>query len=254
MAILSLQSMVTFGHVGHSAAQFPIQCMGLDYWAIPTVYLSHNKSYPDWSGFNLSKADMVGMAQALAASGQLKDCQALLIGYLGSTDAVEAALDIIQLVKQHTNQAPIVIDPVMGDHHRGFYVSPDIVTGLKERLLPLADKITPNSFEWQTLKPNSYNASVLVTGIEDQTHPGEIGMSLETNGKIETIWTRKFEFDTVPSGSGDLTAALMTGHIVQGLSLKEALHRTAPLMEYVFERTALAHRTELDLLCLKQKL
>ncbi|MGK0246416.1 MAG: pyridoxine kinase [Pseudomonadota bacterium] len=41
MTVISIQSQVAFGHVGNSAATFPIQLHGIDVVAVPTTLLSN---------------------------------------------------------------------------------------------------------------------------------------------------------------------------------------------------------------------
>ena len=41
MNVISIQSQVAFGHVGNSAAVFPLQMHGIDVVAVPTTLLSN---------------------------------------------------------------------------------------------------------------------------------------------------------------------------------------------------------------------
>jgi len=41
MSVISIQSQVAFGHVGNSAAVFPMQMHGIDVTAVPTTLLSN---------------------------------------------------------------------------------------------------------------------------------------------------------------------------------------------------------------------
>ena len=50
MNILSIQSHVTYGHVGNSAAVFPLQRAGHEVWPIHTVNFSNHTGYGDWGG------------------------------------------------------------------------------------------------------------------------------------------------------------------------------------------------------------
>lgn len=48
--VISIQSQVVFGHVGNSAALFPMQAAGLEVAAIPTVVFSNTPDYPTLRG------------------------------------------------------------------------------------------------------------------------------------------------------------------------------------------------------------
>ncbi|MEK9708140.1 MAG: pyridoxal kinase, partial [Alphaproteobacteria bacterium] len=61
MRILSFQSQVIFGHVGNSAAAFPLQCLGHDVWAVPTAILSNHAGYPDTAGRAAAPAEIAAL-------------------------------------------------------------------------------------------------------------------------------------------------------------------------------------------------
>ena len=50
MNILSIQSSVAYGHVGNSAAVFPLQRLGAEVWAVNTVQFSNHTGYGAWRG------------------------------------------------------------------------------------------------------------------------------------------------------------------------------------------------------------
>jgi len=50
MNILSIQSHVAYGHVGNSAAVFPLQRLGVEVWPIDTVQFSNHTGYGKWQG------------------------------------------------------------------------------------------------------------------------------------------------------------------------------------------------------------
>ena len=50
MAILSVQSGVSYGYVGNSAAVFTLQRLGHEVWRVDTVQLSNHTGYAGWRG------------------------------------------------------------------------------------------------------------------------------------------------------------------------------------------------------------
>ena len=56
MRVISIQSQVAFGHVGNSAAVFPMQMHGIDVVAVPTTLLSNRPGYPSLRGRVLDAA------------------------------------------------------------------------------------------------------------------------------------------------------------------------------------------------------
>ena len=45
MNLLSIQSHVAYGHVGNSAAVFPLQRIGVEVWPVDTVQFSNHTGY-----------------------------------------------------------------------------------------------------------------------------------------------------------------------------------------------------------------
>ena len=50
MNLLSIQSHVAYGHVGNSAAVFPLQRIGVEVWPVNTVQFSNHPGYGGWRG------------------------------------------------------------------------------------------------------------------------------------------------------------------------------------------------------------
>ena len=50
MTVISIQSQVAYGHVGNSAAVFPLQRHGIDVVSVPTTLLSNRPGYPTIRG------------------------------------------------------------------------------------------------------------------------------------------------------------------------------------------------------------
>ena len=56
--ILSIQSSVAYGHVGNSAAVFPLQRLGVEVWPVHTVHFSNHTGYGAWRGPLLAADDV----------------------------------------------------------------------------------------------------------------------------------------------------------------------------------------------------
>ena len=56
--ILSIQSSVAYGHVGNSAAVFPLQRLGHEVWPVLTVHFSNHTGYGAWRGPLLAPDDV----------------------------------------------------------------------------------------------------------------------------------------------------------------------------------------------------
>jgi hydroxymethylpyrimidine/phosphomethylpyrimidine kinase len=72
---------------------------------------------------------------------------AVKVGMLGSAETVEAVVEALELV----SAAPVVVDPVMVAESGAVLLDEAARTALVERLLPLADVVTPNIPEARAL-------------------------------------------------------------------------------------------------------
>jgi pyridoxine kinase len=149
--ILSIQSPVAYGHVGNSAAVFPLQRMGFEVWPVNTVHFSNHTRYGQWRGSVFAAGDVAAVVRGIEERGVLGSCDAVLSGYLRDASPGEVITGAVDRVKELNPKAVYLCDPVMGDAGRGFFVRPGIPKFIKEVAVPAADVITPNQFELEFL-------------------------------------------------------------------------------------------------------
>ena len=70
----------------------------------------------------------------------------MLTGYIGSSTFLEAIVNVVRKVKEHSPHLRYVCDPVLGDHGK-YYVPPELADLFRTKVVPLAYMITPNQFE-----------------------------------------------------------------------------------------------------------
>ena len=245
MKILSIQSSVAYGHVGNSAAVFPLQRLGHEVWPVFTVHFSNHTGYGAWRGPLLAADDVREVITGIEERGVLGQVDAVLSGYQGGEDIGDVILDAVARVKAANPAATYTCDPVMGNATSGCFVHPAIPFLLRERVVPQADLITPNQFELGHLtgtEPADLEstlasadaaramgpASVLVTSVErpDPGHerPDTLEMLAVTPDGAWLVSTPRLPLKA--SGSGDVTAALFTGHYRSTGDAADALART----------------------------
>src|SRR3712207_503857 len=149
--ILSIQSSVAYGHVGNSAATFPLMRLGVEVWPVLTVHFSNHTGYPSWRGPLLAAADVAEVVRGIADRGVLGQVSAVLSGYQGDPAVGEVILNTVAEVRRHNPAAIYCCDPVMGDVDRWFYVRAGIPALMRDRVVPAAQLITPNQFELEAL-------------------------------------------------------------------------------------------------------
>lgn len=284
MNVLSIQSHVTYGHVGNSAAVFALQRLGFEVWPLHTLQFSNHAGYEDFSGQVFTARHLREVVDGLAARGLLEACDAVLSGYLGSAEAGAAVLDAVARVKAANPRALYACDPVMGDgdggegsasggnRGGGLYVDAALPDFFRERALPQADIVTPNVFELETLTgvrvttlAQAVAAArrlaergpgvVLVTGLRhDTTRAGELELLTVTAQDAWRLVTPRLPCDPQPNGAGDLLAALFLGHFLRARDAGQALEAAAAANFAVLEATQIAGTRELRLIAAQDDL
>lgn len=256
MNILSIQSSVAYGHVGNSAAVFPLQRMGFEVWPVNTVHFSNHTGYGEWRGPVLAAEDISGVIRGVEDRGVLPSCDAVLSGYMGDVSLGEVIAGAVGRVKELNGGAVYLCDPVMGDVGRGFFVRPGIPEFMRNVAVPAADYITPNQFELE------YLTGMEIATLDDALEASEKARRLGPEIVLTTSLRRRdgsedaiemlaasgdgawlVETPSLPlevNGAGDATSALFLAHLLKSGDLAEALSMTASTIYAVLDET---HRT-----------
>ena len=90
--------------------------------------------------------------EGLEGNDLLDKIQYVLTGYIGSESFLDAIRTLILRVKEHANTSKYryLCDPVLGDNGK-LYVPKELVSLFQSKIIPLADIVTPNQFEAETL-------------------------------------------------------------------------------------------------------
>jgi len=238
--ILSISSQVAYGHVGNAAAVPALQSLGFEVLAIPTVLLAHHPGHRPPKGRVTPPQEAADLLDGLEEVGALAKTSAVLTGYLGLPETATVAADAVARVRRFNPRALYLCDPVIGDNGR-VYVRDGVEGAIRERLLPLADVLTPNHFELERLtgRPvttleQSIQAArelvaagpriVVVTSLQHaRTKQDQIETLAVTADEVWSVATPRL--GRVPNGGGDLFAALLLGHLVRGAVLSDAFAR-----------------------------
>lgn len=264
MNILSIQSHVAYGHVGNSASVFPLQRLGHEVWPVSTVNFSNHTGYGAWRGPMIPAADVAEVIAGIEDRGVFERCDAVLSGYQGGSDIADVIIEAVAKVKAANPNALYACDPVMGNAKSGCHVSDLIPPLLRDRVVPVADIITPNQFELGYLTGLEVGdlestlaavdaaramgpSTVLVTSVERPDRPeGTIEMLAVNDEGAWIVQTPYLPFKR--NGSGDVTAALFTGHYVASRNAADALAKTASSVFDLVEKTYEADSRELLLI------
>ena len=268
--IISIQSHVAFGHVGNSAAVFPLQRLGHEVWPVNTVLFSNHTGYGTWRGRVMAVETVREVLAGVEERGGFDRAKAVLSGYLGSADLGEAVLETVALVRARRPDALYVCDPVMGDLGRGFFVAEGIPAFFKHEAVPRADIITPNQFELAYLAAMELQSLadvlaaarkvrktgprlVMVTSLELEERPGELGILAETAGGTWVVWTPKLDIQL--NGTGDVfTALTLAWWLASEGDAAATLQAVASAMFGLVEATLAAGERELVLVAAQDQL
>ena len=235
-------------------------------WPVHTVHFSNHTGYGEWRGPLLPADDVRAVIRGVEERGAFPGVDAVLSGYQGGEDIGDVILDAVARVKAANPAAIYACDPVMGNAKSGCFVHPAIPVLLRERVVPAADLITPNQFELGFLtdtepprpsrrpwRRSSWPArwgpsTVLVTSVERPDAPeGTIEMMAVTGDGAWIVQTPRLPMKA--NGSGDVTAALFTAHLLEtaGLARPSALGAHASSSVFDLLRTTQRLRAEREL-------
>ena len=236
-AIIVISSHVVRGTVGNRAAAFALEVMGFPVWCLPTIVLPWHPGHGPATRQVAPDETFGQMIDDLIASPWLSEVGAVLSGYLASVEQVSAVGKLVDAVKRRNPAATYTLDPVLGDNG-SLYIPEAIANAIRTKLVKHADLTTPNCFElsWLTgsrsldSKKDIHRAAlslgvpkVLTTSVP-MGESGSSGNLLVS--KDLTVGVGHPCFDKAPNGLGDLTSALITGHLMEGLSPSIALLNT----------------------------
>jgi pyridoxine kinase len=263
MRVLSIQSAVAHGHVGNSAAVFPLQRIGVEVVPVPTVNFSNHTGYGAWRGPLIPPSDVAEILLGVQERGVFPQVDVVLSGYQGGVGIGDVIVDTVRRVKAANPSALYACDPVMGNAKSGCFVAPEIPVLLRDRVVPVADIITPNQFELGFLtgtEPAGIESTlaaadlaramgpstVLVTSVERPgREDGVIEMLVVDDAGAWLVSTPLLPFKA--NGSGDVTAALFTAHYVRTGDAAVSLERTASSVFDLIETTYRSGERELQL-------
>ncbi len=270
MNLLSIQSHVAFGHVGNSAAVFPLQRLGIEVWPIHTVQFSNHTGYETSQGRVFDATLIRDVVTGIEQRGVLGECDGILSGYIGAADIGDAILDAVATVKRANPAARYCCDPVLGDVERGLYVREGVAEFMKSKAVTAAEIVTPNQFELDHLagRPSRTLREVrdavqavhdlgprviLVTSLHTQEMPKDC-VDLLASDETGCFCLRTPRLETSAHGAGDAIAALFFAHLMRTGKTDIALSRAASAIFCVLAKTAEMGTREIQLIAAQDQI
>jgi pyridoxine kinase len=255
--VLSISSRVVYGYVGNSAAAFVLQRMGHEVLAAPTIILSNRPGYKAVAGEAMDPAMLDAMLRAALANGALDGLDAVLTGYMPTPEHAEFCRAWIETIRARSPDCDYLCDPIVGDEPSGVYVAEDAARAVRDRLVPLADILTPNAFELGWLSGRAVaNPADAIAAAKALRRPTVVATSAPASapGMLANICVERGQAVATQSpkrivqahGTGDFFAAILLAHKLNGLASSAALRAATAAIDYVLERSE--SRSELALI------
>jgi pyridoxine kinase len=228
-----LSSFVAGSRVGGFPQALVMAAWAIDPVLVPTVLFGRRPGQgvaP--GGAPVDDAVFRGVLAGFEATGLLGRADAIVTGYFASAAQVEAAAGLIDRARgadragAYGPRTHIVVDPIMGDDPDGLYVRPEVAEAVERLLVPRADVVTPNAWELRRLtggggatgaddlaeRARRLGRPVLVTSTPAGV--GRIGGMFVDGERTDLISHERRA--AVPNGTGDVVAAVLAAHLIEG--------------------------------------
>jgi pyridoxine kinase len=236
---LLLSSHVAGSRVGGSAQALALAQFKIDPVHVPTVLYGRHPGWGAPGGAQVPIEAFEGMLDGIEANGLFGLTDLVITDYFASVEQVRAAGRAIDAVRSAPRDGAfarkpyIVIDPVMGDSGKGLYVPPKVAKAIQDELIQRADLITPNIWELQRLTGADGRDPLSVMRAARLLGKPTLVSSVQRGVEIGVVYADRREswlaahlkVDNVPSGTGDLLAALFAAAMLEGQTPSYGLAR-----------------------------
>lgn len=232
-----------FGRCSLAVSLPIISSMKIQGCVIPTVILSAHTAYK-----GVFKDDYTEkLPQFISSWKNLQiNFDGIYIGYLGSAEQISIMEDFINNFKHENTK--VIVDPVMGDGGKLYSTFPEDLAKNLNRLVKMADLITPNLTEAcyvlniPYIGDNTTNEQIekilkdlnklgpkliVMTGIKKEGNI--LRNAIYDNGNISYIDREKIGEDR--HGTGDIFSSVIVGEIMRGKSLYNSVKRACEFVE-----------------------
>lgn len=250
--VIAIHDLSGFGRCSLTVAIPVLSVMGVQCCPLPTAWLStHTGGFQGYTFLDMTEE--MDKAAAHWQSLGLK-FQAVYSGFMGS----EAQMDLVaRIISQFRAPGGLaVVDPVMGDDGVRYATYTDGMCRAMEVLCRQAEIITPNLTEASFLLGLPYEQmptdqagfaslaralsldgkrSVVLTGVS--SGPDDIGAACYDRklDRVEFLLTKRVPGDY--HGTGDVFASVLTGALVQGDTLSQAVRRAVDFVALCAQRS-----------------
>lgn len=265
---LILSSFVSASRIGGAAQQYVLASHRIDPVLTPTVMFGRSPA-KGATGEVTPPEVFRRMLADIEADALFGLVDLVITGHFSLPEQVEIAAGVLERVREanrdgaYADKPTVVVDPIMGDAPKGLYVKPEVAQAVAERLVPLADWITPNVWELGRLvgreirnaadaaaAVRSLGAKALVTSVPVDRN--EIGLVFVDDAHAVLFTHPRLE--KAPNGAGDLVTASFGAGLIEGLEPLAAAERAARAAAETVRAGDAWNATELPIVALGERL
>jgi pyridoxine kinase len=256
--VLVISSYVAASRVGGGIAPYVLGPMKVDPVLIPTCLFGRHPGWGPPGGVAVEPGVMAKMLEGVEANGLFSLVDAVVTGHFSTAEQVAVACDAIDRIRAaprgkshaHFPEKPlIVVDPIMGDEGPGLYIREPAAGALVGDLVPRADLIAPNLWEFARLAgveisslrsvddvaraARARGGRWLVSSIPSPKGIGVLHVDASGAMLAETPWLE----GKVPNGTGDMLTLRFAGGLVSGMQTQDALADAVGATHLVIQKT-----------------
>lgn len=248
--IATIQDLSCVGRCSLTVALPIISAAGIECCGIPTAVLSNHTGFSEFYKHDLTE-DLPKISDCIKSLGITFD--AIYTGYIANVSQMDLIEEFIEEFRR--GDAPVFVDPVMGDGGGLYSQITDDYAERMRRLCAKADVITPNLTEAAFLLEEDYSeepsdgdvremlkglhslgtGAVVITGIP-RGETGEIGFIAYDGSEFYEYFSEKR--DLVCMGTGDIFASAMLSALVREKGFKRSLEIAAEFTTEAVAKTA----------------
>ena len=250
--IITIQDISCVGRCSLTVALPIISAAGIECCGIPTAVLSNHTGFPQFYKRDLTD-DLSKFADCIKSLGITFD--AIYTGYIANVSQIDFIEEFIGKFRQ--KNAPVFVDPVMGDGGKLYSQITDDYAERMRRLCAEADIITPNLTETALLLGEAYKGApdngevrgmlkrlcslgtkaAVITGIPRAGKNGaEIGFIAYDGADFYEEFSEKQDLECM--GTGDIFASAMLAAVVRGKGFEKSLKIAAGFTAEAVKKTA----------------
>lgn len=249
--VVAIHDLSCFGRSSLTVVMPLFSKMGIQVCPLPTALLSTHGAYANGTFLDLTQQ----MSPIINHWSELNlEFDVIYTGFLGSGDQIDIVVDFIN---NFSSKSPlIVVDPVMGDEGSVYSIIDSKIISKMNKLLKVADIITPNTTEAFVLLNKPYKpkmdldeAKVILRELSNLGPNIVVLTSIHNKideGRYTGVYDKKndeFYFDSCEyfpvdfPGTGDAFTSIFIGALLKGYNLSEALSHSLNFIESALKIT-----------------